>query len=134
MYIYSIWLFWSRLRFRTPTLGDMKFPILVQRFIVFLHSLSFSIQYRQRWRRWILNILCINTIKAFVTALTTGRVGVEKAFEKYIKFCAAHIGPLYIKSHEIYNCFSLLPQICIILNLKINGHVVFKQKLKMLIW
>lgn len=68
-----------------------------------------------------------------IKTLTTGRVGVEKAFEKYIKFCAAHIGPLYIKSHEIYNCFSLLPQICIILNLKINGHVVFKQKLKMLI-
>lgn len=31
--------------------------------------LPVSIQYRQMWRRRILNILCINTIKAFGTAL-----------------------------------------------------------------
>lgn len=59
----SIWLFWYRLRFRTPTLG------IRDRFIVFLNMLPVSIQYRQMWRRRFLNILCINTKNAFGTAL-----------------------------------------------------------------
>lgn len=63
IHLRSVWSFYPCLRVKTPILGNLKFTVLVDEFMVIFNMQSVFMQYQQKMIRWYVNSICINTIR-----------------------------------------------------------------------